>query len=304
MNEYFVYALVDPRNGSIFYIGKGKDDRPRQHLVESLRYKNDTKNAINPYKTRKILNILNAGYDSYDILYLHENLTEEQAFELEKYEIANHSNLTNIGKGGDGGDNISNNPRHDEICKKISESGKRRYKDPNERIKCSRPGKLNGMYGKTHTDEVKQKISECHKGKTYEEQYGIEKSKEIRHKVSIAVKERMSHIENISWAVKETEEQVVFIKNAMESGNYSWYLLEKQTGLTKKIITRICKSHNIIINTLKLSAGNFDKYYGEDAEQHRYNKSVCHRGKLNGRYKDGKMCKSYDNPAIKAPVAV
>ena len=25
-------------------------------------------------KTRKILNILNAGYDSYDILYLHENL--------------------------------------------------------------------------------------------------------------------------------------------------------------------------------------------------------------------------------------
>lgn len=295
MNEYFVYALVDPRDGSIFYIGKGKGDRPRQHLVESLRYKNDTKNAINPHKTRKILNILNAGYDSYDILYLHENLSEEQAFELEKYEIANYSNLTNIGKGGgDGGDNITNNPRYNEICRKISEGGKRRYKDLNERIKCSKPGKLNGMYGKTHTDEVKQKIFECHKGKTYEEQYGIEKSKEIRHKVSIAVKERMSHIENISWAVKETEEQVSFIKNAMESGNYSWYLLEKQTGLTKKIITRICKSHNIIINTLKLTAGNFDKYYGEDAEQHRYNKSVCHRGKLNGRYKNGKMCKNYN----------
>lgn len=44
MNEYFVYALVDPRDGSIFYIGKGKGDRPRQHLVESLHYKNDTKN--------------------------------------------------------------------------------------------------------------------------------------------------------------------------------------------------------------------------------------------------------------------
>ncbi len=57
MNEYFVYALVDPRDGSIFYIGKGKNNRPRQHLVESLRYKNDTKNAINPYKTRKILNL-------------------------------------------------------------------------------------------------------------------------------------------------------------------------------------------------------------------------------------------------------
>lgn len=46
------------------------------------------------------------------------------------------------------------------------------------------------MYGKTHTDEVKQRISECHKGKTYEEQYGIEKSKEIRHKVSMTVKKK------------------------------------------------------------------------------------------------------------------
>jgi hypothetical protein len=91
---------------------------------------------------------------------------------------------------------------------------------------------------------------------------------------------------------------------SMEYGAYSWYLLEKRTGLTKKIITRICKQYNIAINVIKLNAGNFDKYYGEDAEQHRYNKSVCHCGKLNGRYKDGKMCKSYDNPAIKMPVAV
>lgn len=40
--------------------------------------------------------------------------------------------------------------------------------------------------------------------------------------------------------------------------------------------------------------GKFDKFYGEDAVQHRYNKSVCHRGKLNGRYKDGKLCKTYN----------
>lgn len=42
MNEYFVYALIDPRDGSIFYIGKGKGNRPKQHLTESLRYKNNT----------------------------------------------------------------------------------------------------------------------------------------------------------------------------------------------------------------------------------------------------------------------
>ncbi len=303
MNEYFVYALVDPRDGSIFYIGKGKNDRPRQHLVESLRYKNNTENAINPYKTRKILNILKAGYKSYTILYLHKNLTEKQAFELEKYEIANHSNLTNIGKGGDGGDNISNNPRYDEICKKISDGGKNRYKNPLERAKCARPGKQNGMYGRTHTPETRKRLSETHQG-NYIQRFGETRAKELKTKISQITKERIKALGGQPWTREITDEQLYFIMISMEYGAYSWYLLEKRTGLTKKIITRICKQYNIAINVIKLSAGNFDEYYGEDAEQHRYNKSVCHRGKLNGRYKDGKMCKSYNNPVIKMPVAV
>ena len=214
MNEYFVYALVDPRNGSIFYIGKGKGDRPKQHLLESLRYKNDTRNAINPHKTRKILNILNAGYDSYNILYLQENLSEEQAFELEKYEIANHSNLTNIGKGGDGGDNISNNPRYNEICRKISEGGKRRYKDPKERIKCSKPGKLNGMYGKTHTNEVKQKLSAYNKNKTFEEKFGKEKAEALKNNLSIINKERICASISSRLAIKSSSCVLLAIKNS------------------------------------------------------------------------------------------
>ena len=295
MNEYFVYALIDPRDGSIFYIGKGKGNRPYKHLTESLHYKHNTANAINPYKTRKILNILEAGYEIYDIIYLHTNLTEAEAFELEKYEISSHVGLTNISMGGKGGDNISNNPNYDEICKKISNSLHETFKDPNIRVKYARPGERNGMYGKTHTDSVKQKISERSKGKTFEEMYGLEKSIELKENLSRVVTERMSHIENIFWAVKETTEQVEFIRSAMLSGEYSWYILTKRTGLTKKIITRICKQYNIKINVLKLTAGNFDKYYGEDAMLYHRNKSVCHRGKLNGRYKDGKLCKDYNN---------
>lgn len=37
MNIYFVYALIDPRDGSIFYIGKGKGIRPYRHLEEAKR---------------------------------------------------------------------------------------------------------------------------------------------------------------------------------------------------------------------------------------------------------------------------
>lgn len=301
MNEYFVYALVDPRDGSIFYIGKGKNKRPYKHLTEALRYKNNTEKSINPYKTRKILNILDAGFDSYGIMYLHKDLTEQDAFNLEIEEINNYSNLTNISKGGLGGDNISNNPNYEEICKKISEGGKRRFQEhPEDRFKSARYGKDNGMFGKTHTSEVRQKIARCHTG-TYEEQYGYERAKEVKIKVGKAVKKRFSNINNISWAVNITDEQLNFIKMAMLSGKYSWYLLQKYTGLTEKIIRRVCRRNNIAINVLRLTKGNMKEFYGEDYDEFHNRKSMAHRGKLNGRYKDGKQCKSYDNPP---PVAV
>jgi len=44
-------------------------------------------------------------------------------------------------------------------------------------------GQNNGMYGKTHTKEAKEKMSsagKANKGKTYEEIYGLEKAKELK----------------------------------------------------------------------------------------------------------------------------
>lgn len=50
--------------------------------------------------------------------------------------------------------------------------------------KKARPGKLNGMYGKTHSDEVKAKLSQMRKeeltDKTYEELHGTEKAKQLK----------------------------------------------------------------------------------------------------------------------------
>ena len=34
--NYYVYALVDPRNQKVFYIGKGKGDRVSNHIDEAL----------------------------------------------------------------------------------------------------------------------------------------------------------------------------------------------------------------------------------------------------------------------------
>ncbi len=43
-------------------------------------------------------------------------------------------------------------------------------------------GEKNGMYGKTHTKEVKRKLRLRLKGKTYEEIYGKERAKKIKEK--------------------------------------------------------------------------------------------------------------------------
>lgn len=64
--------------------------------------------------------------------------------------------------------------------------------DPTLALKKSRPGKLNGMYGKTHTNEVKlaasQRATENFKGKSYELQFGKEKATALKNDKSEKLK--------------------------------------------------------------------------------------------------------------------
>lgn len=57
-----------------------------------------------------------------------------------------------------------------------------------EKLRESNSGESNPFYGRAHTNESKEKISESHsywfKGKTYEEMYGEGRANEIRRKVS------------------------------------------------------------------------------------------------------------------------
>ena len=65
------------------------------------------------------------------------------------------------------------------------------------RLKKSRPGKLNGMYGKTHTKEVKQKLADLRKkelsGKTYEDRHGKDKAEELKKDRSNKLKTYLSN---------------------------------------------------------------------------------------------------------------
>lgn len=97
--EYYVYALIDPRNNQYFYIGKGKGKRYLSHLKTK-------KWDFNATKLDKIKEIQNNGYE-VKIEILFPNIDEETAFELEMIiiyklgrTILSEGILTNMVPGG------------------------------------------------------------------------------------------------------------------------------------------------------------------------------------------------------------
>lgn len=94
--SYFVYELVDPRCGSVFYVGKGKGARPSAHEREARAGKPGR-------KCERIREIIEDGkvptvrivqrFDDELLAYA------EEAFHIERIGIAN---LTNVCIGGVG----------------------------------------------------------------------------------------------------------------------------------------------------------------------------------------------------------
>lgn len=100
MSKYLIYALKDPRNNEIRYIGKSSIgmDRPKQHNKPSELIKKT-------HKTNWIKSLKNEGLD-YIIEVLENCESEEQVMQQEIYWIKFHkelgTNLTNLTDGGEG----------------------------------------------------------------------------------------------------------------------------------------------------------------------------------------------------------
>ncbi len=104
-HKYYVYALIDPEDNKIFYIGKGCGDRVFAHEKEAKHY-SKLEEQIERQKIDRINQIKEAGQDVIRVI-IHYGLTGEQALSAEAALISAFQqqgyNLTNLvaGYGGD-----------------------------------------------------------------------------------------------------------------------------------------------------------------------------------------------------------
>lgn len=156
MNACFVYAYRNPLNGGVpFYVGKGSGHRVRDHMLEAKR--DGFAPRANRHKISTIRSILVAGMDPI-VQIVEENLSEERAFELEEFLIAEIGRadqgkgpLTNLSDGGEGGRGID----------------RRGEKNPN----YGKRGENAHWWGRKHDEAAKAKVSAKQKGRVFSEEH-------------------------------------------------------------------------------------------------------------------------------------
>lgn len=97
---YYVYRLIDPRNGQTFYVGKGKGNRVFDHAKQELliaSHEEETEDEIS-LKLQTIGSIRKAGLEVLHVIHRH-GMDESTCFEVEAALIESYPTLTNISGG-------------------------------------------------------------------------------------------------------------------------------------------------------------------------------------------------------------
>lgn len=99
---FYVYRLIDPRNGETFYVGKGKGNRLYEHVAANSVA--DVDDGLSSTKIARIRAIHLAGFEVGHVVHRH-GMDERTAFEVEAALMEAYPGVTNI-VGGHGSDDF------------------------------------------------------------------------------------------------------------------------------------------------------------------------------------------------------
>ena len=91
---WYVYRLIDPRNGETFYVGKGQGNRVFAHIRAEQGLEGDELDN----KIRRIRDVRLAGFEVAHVIHRH-GMDEQTAFEVEAALMDAYPGLTNIAGG-------------------------------------------------------------------------------------------------------------------------------------------------------------------------------------------------------------
>jgi hypothetical protein len=221
-SKYYVYHIINPNTNRIFYVGKGCGTRCKQHLTDKKQYAHNKR--LNGY----IRNLIENNTPPI-IIKIQENLNEDYAYELEEQEIKKYGRvgfeengiLLNILDSGrppafKGEEHPWYGRKHTEESKqKMSQTKKEYYA-------------LNPKVGTKHTEETKQKISRANKGKKPSPE-AIEKTRQgnLGKKQTEHQKQRVRETRQKKWRVITPEglELIIInlrkycLENGLDQGN-------------------------------------------------------------------------------------
>jgi uncharacterized protein len=102
--KYYVYRLIDPRNGETFYVGKGTGERVFQHARGALPPAGESDSSEpQSTKVRRINAIIGSGFQVAHIIHRH-GMDEKTAYEVEGAVIDAYPGLANLVSGHDADD--------------------------------------------------------------------------------------------------------------------------------------------------------------------------------------------------------
>lgn len=157
----FIYALIDPRNDQIKYIGQTSCglQRIRQHY-----YNKDTEGK-NSKKCHWVNKLKKLGL-VFKVLYLEytqglENLNKLETFYIQKFKTSGCELLNHY----EGGDSFHRESPSDELKQYLSIKSKEAWQDPEKRKRLIgwRKGRISPLKGTKKSEEFKSKIRQANK---------------------------------------------------------------------------------------------------------------------------------------------